>query len=92
MKYLAHFPAATLKIFPSVNVVICFSQKTAYIKIELRKLLTLRKTELSNILLKERCLIFPETETSKKVFIFRETELSYASGLGNFKKFLYFRS
>ena len=37
---------------------------------------------------KKGFLIFQETETSDKIFIFQETELSHISGNGNPKKFL----
>ena len=40
---------------------------------------------------KKAFLIFRETETTKKLFIFQETELSYISGNGNPKKLLIFQ-
>ena len=40
---------------------------------------------------KKAFLIFRETETPKKFFIFQETELAYISGNGNPKKLLIFQ-
>ena len=40
---------------------------------------------------KKAFLIFRERETSKKLFIFQETELTYIPGNGNPKKLLIFQ-
>ena len=71
----------------NIKKFLIFSQKKAF--------LIFQETETPKKFLifsqKKAVLTFTETETLKIFLMFQETELSYISGNGNLKNFLYFR-